>query len=139
MEVENIGNKEIRLEGFVYIYNRNGEEVGFTPINQASAVIASGQSGLFNIDWLAEKGLGQYKAMITVEYGDQTRKDFQDTVYFWILPWKFLVLLFGGLGIVLFAGVTLLKTKKPLPISLASRPIKKRKINSPIDLKSLRK
>ena len=139
LEVENIGNRDIKPEGFVYIYNRNGEEVGFTPINQASAVVASGQSGLFNIDWLAEKGLGQYKAMVTVEYGDKTRKDFQDTVYFWILPWKFLTFLFGGLGMIFFAGVTLLKTKKPLPVPVASRPIKKREINNPIDLKSLRK
>ncbi len=139
LEVENIGNREIKPEGFVYIYNRNGEEVGFTPINQASASVASGQSGLFNIDWLAEKGLGQYKAMITVEYGDQTRKDFQDTVYFWILPWKFLTILFGGLGLIFFAGATLLKTKKTLPVPVASRPIKKRKINNTIDLKSLRK
>ncbi len=139
LEVENIGNREIKPEGFIYIYNRNGEEVGFTPINQASASVASGQSGLFNIDWLAEKGLGQYKAMITVEYGDQTRKDFQDTVYFWILPWKFLTILFGGLGVVFFAGATLLKTKKPLPVPVAPRPVKKRKINNTIDLKSLRK
>ncbi len=112
LEIENIGNREIRPEGFIYIYNRKKQEVASIDINQFQAGIASAGKNLFENIWQTKKGFGRYKAKLVVEYGNKERRDLQDTIYFWVLPWQMLIFFGGGL-LVLIIVLFLVISKKP--------------------------
>ena len=99
--IENTGNREIKPAGSIHIYNRRGEEVGSVNINQAQAAIVPQAYNLFENLWQSKKGFGQYKAVLAAEYGNEEKRDLQDTIYFWVLPWQFLVFFGSGLLILI--------------------------------------
>lgn len=113
-EIENTGNQEIKPAGFIHIYNRRGEEVGSIDINQTQAAIAPQAHNLFENIWQPEKeGLGQYKAVLAAEYGNGGKRDLQDTIYFWVIPWQLLIFFAGTLLalIILLSWLIFKKTK----------------------------
>lgn len=89
--VKNIGNRAIKPKGSIIIYNRRGAEVAALAVNQEQAAIEPQASMPFKLAWAGGKASGQYKAILKLEYGD-SRKDINDTIYFWFLPWELLVL-----------------------------------------------
>jgi hypothetical protein len=89
--VKNIGNLAIKPKGSVVVYNRRGSEVASLAVNQEQLAIEPQASAPFKLSWDSGKASGQYKAMLKLEYGD-SRKDINDTIYFWLLPWELLVL-----------------------------------------------
>ncbi len=102
LEIENIGNRSLSPQGFIYIYNRKGEEVGTIPINQTLASISPLATEFFDASWNPTKALGQYKARLVARYGTKDEKDLQDTIYFWIIPRWFLLATIGGNLILIF-------------------------------------
>ncbi|GEM_PF-587580 len=51
-------------------------------------------------------GFGKYKAYLDVEYGSGSGRTIQDTVYFWIIPWPFLLSVFlAGAGGSVFLAI----------------------------------
>jgi len=117
-EIENIGNKEIKPSGSIYIYNRRGEEVD--EINLAEIIIApEAKESLVN-DWQGDRGLGQYKAVLLAEYGETEKRTLQDTVYFWVFPWQLLLFF-----------ITLFLVSISLLIWLISKKFKNRQYQSP--------
>ncbi len=111
LEIENIGNREIKPEGLIYIYNRKGQDIGSIDVNQAQAGILPAASNLFESIWQAKMGFGQYKAQLSAEYGSQEKRDLQDTVYFWVFPRQ--ILIFSGGFIFLIFILLLVVAKKP--------------------------
>lgn len=111
LEIENIGNREIKPEGSINIYDRKGQEIASVDINQTQAGIASATKNLFENIWQTKKGFGRYKAVLRAEYGDKEKRDLQDTIYFWVLPWQTLIFLGGGL-LVLIIVLFLVISKK---------------------------
>ncbi len=97
-EIENIGNREIKPTGFIHIYDRKGEEIA--SLNLGNLTINPNSKESFSLDWKTDKGFGRFKAIFSAEYGDQTRRELVDTVYFWILPWYFLIVFFFFLIII---------------------------------------
>jgi len=96
--IENIGNEEIKPTGSIIIYkNKQGRELDSLPINEEGVFIDPGAQEAFEIKWDAKDGLGEYKATLMGEYGEETRRDIQDTVYFWIVPQYFVLAFAGGL------------------------------------------
>jgi hypothetical protein len=89
--VRNIGNKPIKPLGSIIVYDRRGSEVAALPINQEEKAIESQATESFKLSWGGGKTSGQFKAMLRLEYGD-SRKDINDTIYFWLMPWELLVL-----------------------------------------------
>jgi len=108
--IENTGNREIKPVGSIHIYNRRGEEVGSVDVNQAQAAIVPQAYNLFENLWQSKKGFGQYKAVLAAEYGNEEKRDLQDTIYFWVLPWQFLIFFGGGLLVLI---ILLLLLKRP--------------------------
>ncbi len=96
LEVENFGNREINPTGAIYIYNRGGKEVDRIDINQTQEKINPGESKQLTLAWATGKGFGKFKAKLEVEYGQYDKRDLQDTVYFWMLPWWLLIIAGGG-------------------------------------------
>lgn len=101
--VENTGDTETVPTGDIIIYNQRGEEVASIPVNPERKVLKAGESKTF-ITGVPLAGLvGKYKAYLSVQYGTTQRAQLQDTAYFYAIPWKKLIILFGGLALIAIA------------------------------------
>jgi len=120
LEIENIGNRKIKPQGQITIYNRRGEEVGSIDINQNQASILPAASGLFQNVWHKKNSLGQYKAVLVAEYGNKQKRDLQDTIYFWVFPWQYLLAVGGGLLVLIIISLWLIFKKFKSYYSLKS-------------------
>jgi hypothetical protein len=94
--LENIGNQDLRPTGEIRIYNRKGEEVASLGVNSDGKIVGPNQSSQMATVWSAVDGLGRFKAFLTVNFGENQTASVQDTIYFWIIPWKQLLILFIG-------------------------------------------
>lgn len=108
-EIENIGNREIKPSGSIYIYNRRGEEID--EINLIETVIVPEAKESFVNTWQAGRGLGQYKAVLLAEYGETEKRILQDTVYFWVFPWQLLLFFISLFLLLLFLLIWLISKK----------------------------
>lgn len=111
ISIENIGNRTINPNGFIYIFNRKGEEVTKIEITKEENSIGQNQTIDIRKTWSGQAKSGKYKARVELEYGKESTRDLQDTIYFWVLPWK-LLLLFIALMIVLVSILTFVIFKK---------------------------
>lgn len=89
--VKNIGTAAIKPSGSIIIYNRRGAEIAELPVNEEQAAIEPQATQPFKLAWAGGKKSGQYRALLKLEYGD-SRKDINDTIYFWLLPWELLAI-----------------------------------------------
>jgi len=90
----NNGNQNLQPSGDIRIYNRRGEEVATVDVNKDGKSVSPEQTAQLASVWSGVNGFGQYKALITVNYGKTQTASVQDTVFFWIVPWKQLLGLF---------------------------------------------
>lgn len=102
-DIQNIGNRPLSPKGQVRIFNRSGEEVATLDVNQQGMMLDPNISGQLASAWDAGSRFGRYKAMLDVEYGDKTRGTLQDTVFFWLIPWKEMLAVFLALGVVVLS------------------------------------
>jgi predicted lipid-binding transport protein (Tim44 family) len=86
--LENIGNRTIEPRGAIRIFNRRGEEVGSVPLNPEGVEITPDNTEQLAAAWSASGRFGKYKAFLDLEYGESQLASVQDTVYFWVFPWK---------------------------------------------------
>jgi hypothetical protein len=86
--LENIGNRSVTPRGEIRIFNRKGEEVGVVPVNADGGEITPEKVQTLAAAWDANGRFGKYKAYLDIEYGDRQVAAVNDTVYFWVLPWK---------------------------------------------------
>lgn len=99
IKIDNFGNKKIDPRGSIYVYNRRGEEEVVLDVNSGDVAVQAEDSNTIQKSITEKLSIGKYKAKIALEYGENSTRDLKDTVYFWFLPWKFLL---GFLGIFLF-------------------------------------
>jgi hypothetical protein len=83
-ELENKGNRAVTPRGDMVIYDRKGAEVISIPINEEQASIAPGERIALSTNWRGRRSFGQYKALLTIDYGKGERV--QDTIFFWVIP-----------------------------------------------------
>lgn len=102
-DIQNIGNRPVMPRGQVRIFNRSGEEVVALDVNQQGMMLDPNISGQLASAWDAGSRFGRYKAMLDVEYGDKQRGTLQDTVFFWLIPWKEMFAVFLSLGVVVLS------------------------------------
>lgn len=96
--LENIGNRDVEPRGSIRIFNRRGEEVGSVPLNADGIEISPENKEQLASVWSSAGRFGKYKAFLDLEYGENQLASVQDTVYFWVFPWKeILASLFGVL------------------------------------------
>jgi hypothetical protein len=84
--ISNIGNRGLIPHGKIRIYDGNGQEVAVVDANQESKRFEPSAKEMLGSVWTAGDHFGRYKAMLDLEYG--SRGTLQDTVFFWIVPWK---------------------------------------------------
>jgi hypothetical protein len=86
--LENVGNRQIEPRGSIRIFNRRGEEVGSVPLNASGEEITPENKRQLAAAWSASGRFGKYKAFLDLEYGESQVASVQDTLYFWVFPWK---------------------------------------------------
>ena len=86
-QVENIGNQELKPKGEIRIYDRKGREVASIPVNAEGKSLTPEQQAQLASAWTSAQGFGKFKAFLNIDYGNNQGK-FQDTVFFWIIPWQ---------------------------------------------------
>jgi hypothetical protein len=86
--LENTGNRLLEPRGSIRIFNRRGEEVGSVPVNADGEEITPQNKKQLAAAWSASGRFGKYKAFLDLEYGENQLASVQDTLYFWVFPWK---------------------------------------------------
>lgn len=123
LKIKNIGNREIRPQGEIIVYDNGGKELGSASLSQDKSSIASGTSRTFILPVKVAGGLGKYKAKADLNYGQQTNLNLQDVVYFLYLPTKILiVIVFLVIILVGLAAFWLNRKNKGGPPALPKKP-----------------
>ena len=92
LRFENIGNTHLRPEGDITIYNMWGKERGKILINQENGNFGNvlpRSIRKFDFSWEGESGLfevGPYSAVVTINYGEDGKKNVSAKTYFWVVP-----------------------------------------------------
>jgi len=108
--IDNFGNRDMAPQGSIYIYNRRDKEVAELKINEENKKIKAGENEEYEITWSPPKAFGKFKARIELEYGNISKRDISDTIYFWVIPLYSLLIFFGALFlIILFSSMILFK------------------------------
>lgn len=105
--VKNPGETDLAPTGDIIFYNNRGNEVTTIPVNPDGETIAPGEAKTFTTSVPTEGLIGKYKAFLTVEFGNAQLASVQDTTFFYVLPWRqlliyFLILFAIVLGIALY-------------------------------------
>ncbi len=113
LNIENIGNTELKPKGLLVIYkSKQGKELESLIINEDGRMISPGSQELFENEWRSKGSFGQHKAVLMMEYGDETKRDIYDTVYFWVVPEWFLAALGIGTFILILLIFLLFKKRR---------------------------
>lgn len=93
--IENIGNRGEVPRGKIRIYDKAGREVASIDANDRGSRLEPAAKAQLSSVWAAGGSFGRYKAMLDLEYG--ARGTLQDTVFFWVIPWKKVLAMFFSL------------------------------------------
>ncbi len=83
-ELKNSGNRAQTPTGDITIYDRRGKEVTTLIANKEGVALNPNDSHMFSNEWRGGAGIGQYKALINLQYGANNEK-LQDTIFFWVI------------------------------------------------------
>jgi hypothetical protein len=91
LRFENLGNTHLKPAGDVTIYNMWGKSRGKVFINQDSNFgnVLPKSIRRFEFSWEGEASvfdIGLYKAVVTLNYGQDEKKNISATTYFWVVP-----------------------------------------------------
>ena len=117
--LENIGNRDIEPRGSIRIFNRRGEEVGSIPVNADGVEISPENSKQLATAWSAAGRFGKYKAYLDLEYGENQLASVQDTLYFWVFPWKEIMAALIGVLVLAVIGTFMIHMRamaRPRPL-----------------------
>lgn len=91
---ENTGSMHVNPYGELRVTNMFGAEVGFVELDPWFILPKSIRTR--EVIWNNEFLLGRYAVSVAVNRGYEDIID-TDTIYIWVLPWQFLVTVFGSL------------------------------------------
>ncbi len=87
--VENEGNVLIHPKGLIEIWDTFGNEVAKVPVNEKGNAVFPRGERVFTEIWKYQKiGIGRYRAIISLVYGEEGRKTMSQATSFWIIPFR---------------------------------------------------
>jgi len=111
LSLNNSGTVDLVPRGNIYIYNKRDQEVDDIDLNPNLNSVSAGSSFDFSLNTNKKLKTGKYRARLEVDYGNKISRDLNDTTYFIVITFPFL--LFFGFGFIFFiALVTRLIFKK---------------------------
>jgi hypothetical protein len=99
LNIKNNGNSEIIPGGSIHIFDRRGIEIDSLPINTEKKILAASDEGQYYAKWNTAGKIGKFKALADLNYGKDNLKNYQDIIFFWAIPKKYLILF--GVGTIL--------------------------------------
>lgn len=93
--LQNPGLDVVIPQGEIIFYDNNGTEVQSIPINTELIQVEPNKSVTFVDEVPDELTVGKYKAFLSVEYGEHQIASLHDTVFFYVLPVKQLLIIFS--------------------------------------------
>jgi hypothetical protein len=96
---ENTGSVHLNPYGEIRIKNMFGSEVGFVEIEPWFVLPKSLRTR--EVTWDSQFLLGRYSITAAINRGYDDVVD-ESTTHIWVLPWQFLLAVFGGLFVILF-------------------------------------
>jgi hypothetical protein len=104
LRFENIGNTILQPQGEIKIFDYRGSEKGAVEINRKTSTgnVFPGDVRRWEFKWSIPKGfleMGKYRADISLRFGNQSQNNAEQTIYFWVIQWRPLLI---GLGTILF-------------------------------------
>jgi uncharacterized membrane protein len=92
--IKNPGDIALTPSGDIILYDNRGAEVGTLSVNPDKIQIQPGEEHQFNAKVPVKGFFGKYKAFLTVEYGNSQIASVQDTVFFYVFPFKLVTSVF---------------------------------------------
>jgi hypothetical protein len=109
LRMENLGNVLLRPHGVIDISDMRGKKVSTISVNDSAAPIFPATSRTYLPAWKYDSfALGRYQAVVSIVYGDDSRKTVSSVTSFWVLPMKPILSILGALiafMLVLYIGV----------------------------------
>ncbi len=102
--LNNPGETTVVPQGEIVFYDGNGKEVASVNANPNNLSLEPGQEVEVRANVPTAGLLGKYKAFLSVNYGTDQIASVYDTEFFYVIPWKKLLLVFG---ILLFTAIML--------------------------------
>ncbi|NLZ24222.1 hypothetical protein GX888_00520 [Candidatus Dojkabacteria bacterium] len=100
LTVENRGNVHVKPVGKIEISNMFGKVVDDVLVNDALGNVLPESKRSFSSEWSREKfTIGKYTAVLALGYGEESRQFITDSLTFWVIPWKEILI---AVGILLF-------------------------------------
>jgi hypothetical protein len=109
-KLKNVGNVPVDITGSLRIYDRRAEEIENIEISQKD--IMPDQERTMDQIWNPGSGFGKYKAKLVLEYGNNSKRDLQEIIYFWVLPFKFVIMLIAVIFFIFILLILILFAKK---------------------------
>jgi len=105
--INNPGDTTLVPGGDIIFYNNRGVEVGAIPVNPERESILAGETKEFNVNVPMEGLFGKYKARLSVEYGSSQLASVQDTTFFYVFPFKMMLMFLGVLSVLIILAAYL--------------------------------
>jgi hypothetical protein len=114
LAVENTGNVHVQPQGEILIKNMWGKVRGTIAINKETNFgnVLPSSSRTFEFVWDGEENLfdiGLYSAEVSISYGEEAKQSLYRKTSFWVIPWKPVSTLVGGLFALIFLVVWSMK------------------------------
>jgi hypothetical protein len=100
VEVQNTGDITSVPTGEIIFYDSRGVEVSSVPINTDAAAVSPGNTITLTSEVPFNEKIGRFKANVSLKYGENQRASLFDTTYYYLMPLRLILLIFGGILIV---------------------------------------
>ena len=92
--LQNPGDTEVIPKGEIIFYDNTGNEVAALDVNTALLPVDPGKSLTYTETVPKDLKMAKYKAFLSVTYGEHQTASVHDTVYFYVLPIKQIIIIF---------------------------------------------
>lgn len=97
-KVENIGNVLLRPHGLIEVTDMFGKKVASLEVNPSAGAVFPGSERTYETQWSQEGfAIGRYQALMSIVYGEDSRKTLSAATSFWVLPLKPILTALGSL------------------------------------------
>ncbi len=105
VRVENLSNVLVRPRGTIEITNMRGNQVAVVRVNDSGGAIFPETERIYRPTWDHDSfAFGRYQAVLSLAYGEDSRKSISGVTTFWVLPATLILTVLGSL----FAAALLL-------------------------------
>ena len=128
--IKNDGNIHVKPTGTITIQDAFGNTVGTVPVNDTKAIVLPTSIRRFNSEYKSGWMFGMYTANLTLGYGT-TGQAITNTITFWVIPYKLILVLLFCLATFVFIASRLIKVYNKRIIAKAKNEniVKNKKAN----------